>query len=138
MKWTLFDWTSRFNKVKAASFQTKQVEEVQEKAKADVGTLVDKLYHELNMYHEQLAELESAQKYATEYLSAREKEFHQDMTNSTEVVDARLALAKVRIERLEVLYDYDLTLARMLEIAGIPQNFEAYCKRADAKTESYH
>ncbi len=138
LKWTLFDWTSRFNKVKAASFQTKQVEEVQEKAKADVGTLVDKLYHELNMYHEQLAELESAQKYATEYLSAREKEFHQDMTNSTEVVDARLALAKVRIERLEVLYDYDLTLARMLEIAGIPQNFEAYCKRADAKTESYH
>jgi len=32
-----------------------------EKAKADMGTLIDKLYHELNMYHQQLIELESAQ-----------------------------------------------------------------------------
>jgi outer membrane protein TolC len=138
LKWTLFDWTSRVNKVKAASFQTKQVEEVQEKAKSDVGTLIDKMYHELNMYHEQLVELESAQKYADEYLAAREQEFQQDMTNSTEVVDARLALAKVRIERLEVLYNYDLILARMLEIAGVPQDFSAYFKRPGVKTESYH
>jgi outer membrane protein TolC len=114
------------------------VEEVQEKAKSDVGTLIDKLYHELNMYHEQLIELESAQKYADEYMAAREKEFHQDITNSTEVVDARLALAKVRIERLEVLYNYDLTLARMLEIAGVPQDFNTYFKKPGAKTESYH
>ncbi len=138
LKWTLFDWTSRFNKVKAASLQTKQVEEIQKKAKSDVGTLIDKLYHELNMYHEQLIELESAQKYADEYLTSREQEFHQDMTNSTEVVDARLALAKVKIERLEVLYNYDLTLAKMLEIAGIPQDFSAYNKRPGVKTESYH
>jgi outer membrane protein TolC len=138
LKWTLFDWTSRFNKVKAASFQTKQVEEVQEKAKSDVGTLIDKLYHELTMYHEQLTELESEQKYADEYLAARDQEFHQDMTNSTEVVDARLALAKVRIERLEVLYNYDMTLARMLEIAGISQDFNAYLKKPGVKTESYH
>jgi len=138
LKWTLFDWTSRVNKVKAASFQTKQVEEVQEKAKSDVGTLIDKLYHELNMYHEQLIELESAQKYADEYLVAREKEFHQDITNSTEVVDANLALAKVKTERLEVIYNYDLTLAKMLEFAGVPQNFNAYFKRPGTKTESYH
>ena len=138
LKWTLFDWTARFNKVKAASFQTKEVEEVQEKAKSDVGTLIDKLYHELNMYHEQLIELESAQKYADEYLTAREQEFHQDITNSTEVVDARLALAKVRIERLEALYNFDLTLARMLEIAGVPQDFTQYSKRPGVKTENYH
>jgi outer membrane protein TolC len=138
LKWTLFDWTSRFNKVKAASLQTKQVEEVQEKAKADVGTLIDKLYHELNMYHQQLIELESAQKYSEEYVTALDKEFHQDITNSVDVVDARLALAKVRVERLEVLYNYDLTLAKMLEMAGIPQNFSTYYKRPDVKTESYH
>ena len=137
LKWTLFDWTERVNNVKAASFQTKQVEEAQEKAKADVSTLVDKLYHELNMYHEQLVELESSQEYAEEYLVARDKEFHQDITNSTDVVDARLALAKVKIERLEVLYNYDLTLAKILEIAGVPQNFNAYFKRPGVKMECY-
>jgi hypothetical protein len=67
-----------------------------------------------------------------------DKEFHQDITNSIDVVDARLALAKVRVERLEVLYNYDLTLAKMLEMAGIPQNFSTYYKRPDVKTESYH
>ena len=138
LRWTLFDWTSRFNKIKAASFQTKQVEEIQCKARSDVGTLVDKLYHELNMDREQLVELESARKYAEEYLAAREKEFHQDITNSTEVVDARLALAKVRIGRLEVLYNYDVTLARLLEISGIPGEFRAYLKKPGIKTESYH
>jgi outer membrane protein TolC len=138
LNWTLFDWTSRVNKVKAISYQTKQVEEVQSKAKLDIGTLIDKLFHELKMYHEQIIELGSEQKYADEYLVARDKEFHQDLTNSTEVVDARLALAKVRIERLEVLYNYDLTLARLLEISGIPNDFSAYSKRSDAKMESYH
>jgi outer membrane protein TolC len=137
LQWTLFDWTERVNKVKSASFQTKQVEEVQEKAKSDVITLIDKLYHELNMYHEQLIELESSQKYADDYLLARDNEFHQDITNSTEVVDARLALAKVKIERLEVLYDYDLTLAKILEVAGVPQTFNAYYKKPGVKMESY-
>ena len=89
------------------------------------------------MYHEQLIELESSQKYSDEYLVAREKEFHQDITNSTEVVDARLALAKVKIERLEVLYDYDLTLAKILEVAGVPQNFSTYYKKSGVKMESY-
>jgi outer membrane protein TolC len=138
LKWTLFDWTSRYNKVKAASMQTKQAEEVKIKATADIGTLVNKLYHELQMDREQLTELEAALQYATEYLNAREKEFHADMTNSTEVVDARLALAKVRIERLEVLYHYDLTLAQLLEVSGAPQDFAAYSKRGTAKTERYH
>jgi len=138
LKWTLFDWTSRVNKVKSASFQTKQVEEIQIKAKSDVSTLIDKLYHELKMYSEQIVELSSAETYADEYLSARDKEFHQDITSSTDVVDARLALAKIKIERLEVLYNYDLTLARLLEIAGVPNEFSAYYKKPGVKTESYH
>jgi len=138
LKWTLFDWTTRFNKAKAASLRTKQVEEVREKASSDVSTLVDKLYHELKMYHEQLTELEAALSYAEEYLDVREKEFHQEMSNSTEVVDARLALANVRIERLQVLYSYDLTLAKLLETTGTPREFTVYAHQPSVHTEHFH
>jgi len=137
LKWTIFDGVARLGKVKAASMQTKQVEEYGVKAQSDIATMINKLYHELDMYREQLAELETARQYAEEYLRARDKEFHEDMTNSTQVIDARLALAQVRTERLQAMYNYDLTLARLLEYSGIPGDFPAYSKRNGVKSETY-
>jgi outer membrane protein TolC len=137
MKWTLFDGSSRSQKVKAAYFKTDQVEEVKLKAESDISTMVEKLYNELNMYREQLKELESAKLFAEEYVRVREKAFHEEMSNATEVVDANLGLAQVRIERLQAMYGYDLTLARLLQYSGVPEEFNNYRQRGDAKTESY-
>jgi len=137
LKWTIFDGVSRFGKVKAASMQTKQVEEYGIKAQDDVAMMVDKLYHDLNMYREQLTELETARQFSEELLRARDKEFHEEMTNSTQVIDARLALAQVKIERLQAMYNYDLTLARLLEYSGIPEDFLSYSKRNGVKSENY-
>ena len=64
-------------------------------------------------------------------------EFHQEMTNSTQVIDARLALAKIKTERLQAMYSYDVTLAKLLEFSGISADFSAYSKREETKTESY-
>ena len=75
--------------------------------------------------------------FAEEYLRVREKAFHEEMSNSTEVVDARLALTQVRIERLQAMYGYDLTLAKLLQFSGIPGEFSAYRQKQEAKTESY-
>lgn len=137
MKWTLFDGTARYRKIKAAHFKSEQVEEIHAKAQSDVSTMVDKLYNELNMYHEQLKELETAQTFVEEYLRIREKAFHEEMSNATEVVDANLALASVRIERLQAMYGYDLTLAKLLQYSGISEEFNTYRQRKDVKTESY-
>ena len=137
MKWTLFDGYSRSSKIKAASFKTDQVKEAEQKATADISTIIEKLYKELDMYHEQLAELTTAKKFAEEYLRVREKSFHEDMANATEVVDARLALSKVRIERLEAMYGYDRTLAVILQYAGHPAEYSSYQKRIGVITESY-
>ncbi|MDP4267733.1 MAG: TolC family protein [Bacteroidota bacterium] len=137
LKWTVFDGISRTRKVKSASLKTEQVKEYQEKAKSDIETMIDKLYHELNMYKEQLSELDTARSYSQEYLRVREKSFHEEMTNSTDVVDARLALSKILIERLNVIYNYDLTLAHLLEYAGVPEKFTEYQKRKGVKTENY-
>lgn len=136
MKWTLFDGAARHRKVKAARYKADQVDEIKVKANADINTMIDKLYNELNMYREQLTELETAQKFAEEYLRVREKAFHEEMSNATEVVDANLALASVRIERLQAMYNYDLTLAKLLQYSGIPGEFNAYRQRPGVKTEN--
>jgi outer membrane protein TolC len=136
LKWTLFDGASRYHKVKAASFKVDQVDEIKKKANADVTTMIEKLYQELNMYQEQLAQLETAKSFAEEYLRMREKSFHEDMSNATEVVDAYLALSQVSIERLQAMYNYDLTLARLLQYSGLPDQFTAYRQRPNAITES--
>ena len=137
LKWTIFDGVSRFAKVKAASLKTREAEEYGLKAQTDVATMINKLYHELTMYHDQLVELSTARQYAEEYLRASEVGFHQEMTNSTQVIDASLALAQIKTERLQAMYNYDVTLARLLEFAGVPADFTAYSTRTGAKTESY-
>jgi len=136
LKWSIFDGT-HYSKAKAAMLKTKQVEEIQQKAGSDVETMIDKLYNELNMYHEQLVELESAKSFAEELLRTRQKAFVEEMTNATEVVDASLALAQVRIERLQAMYGYDLTLARLLQYSGIPEEYNNYRQKLGVKTESY-
>jgi len=136
LKWSIFDGT-HYNKARAALLKTKQVEEFQQKAGSDVETMIDKLYNELNMYHEQLVELESAKSFAEELLRTRQKAFVEEMSNATEVVDASLALAQVRIERLQAMYGYDLTLARLLQYSGIPEEYNNYRQKFGVKTESY-
>jgi outer membrane protein TolC len=137
VKWTLFDGAARYRKVKSASFKSKQVEEFQEKAESDISTMITKLYNELNMYREQLSELDAATEFAEEYQRNREKAFKEEMTNATEVVDANLAVAQVRIERLQAMYNYDLALAHLLQYAGTPETFSSYMQRADAHRASY-
>ncbi|HNX87083.1 MAG TPA: TolC family protein [Bacteroidales bacterium] len=137
LKWTIFDGVSRFAKVKAATLRTREVEEAGLKASSDIATMINKLYNELLMYRDQLQELTTARQFAEEYLRAREMEFHQEMTNSTQVIDARLALAKIKTERLQAMYSYDVTLAKLLEFSGISADFSAYSKREETKTESY-
>ena len=136
-KWTLFSGSSINKKIKVAEYKTDQVKEAEQKAQSDVATVIDKLYRELQMYHEQLTQLTTTKKFAEEYVRVREKAFHEDMSNATEVVDARLALSKVRIERLEAMYGYDKTLAQLLQYAGIPEQYSEYQKKANVVTESY-
>lgn len=137
LRWTLFDGATRYRNVKAASAKTNQVKEIREKAGNDISTMIYKLYNELNSYREQLTALDTAQVFAREYLRVRETAFREELSNATEVLDARMALAQVRIERLQAMYGYDLTLARLLQYAGIPEDFASYRTREDVLTEVY-
>jgi hypothetical protein len=59
------------------------------------------------------------------------------MATSTQVADASLLLAKARIDRLQAMYGYDVSLSKLLYYAGITDQFTEYMRRVDAKTEKF-
>lgn len=120
LKWSLFDGGSNYRKVKAARLQESQVDFMIDKAGADISLGISHYYTLLGQYREQLNELDKAALFADEYLRVRQKAFAEGMATSTEVSEAGLAVEKVQIERLQVLYNFDVALANLLYLAGEP------------------
>ncbi|SMO69909.1 Outer membrane protein TolC [Saccharicrinis carchari] len=126
LSWKIFGGTSARHKYQSARFVEEQVGQVRSKAVRDLGMGIEKYHQEIQMILEQLHELVTAEAFADEYYRVRKKAFNEGMATSTEVTDASLAAAKVRIEKLEAMYQYDVALARLLELAGIPEYFPNY------------
>jgi outer membrane protein TolC len=130
MKWNLFEGFSQRKKIEAMDFQKMQAEDYYQKSSADIHSAINKHYQELNMYREQLRMLDAAMDLANEYFRVRSKAFTEGMATSTQVADASLLLAKARIDRLQSMYGYDVSLSRLLYYAGITDQYISYMRRA--------
>ena len=122
----IFDGLNREYKYSAAKNQVRQVQALSAKAGSDISTLVEKIYNEMLAAGEQIESLDVALEFAGEYLDAKEKAFHEGMAPSSDVVDAQLNQAKIRTERLQAAYTYDLLLARLLEASGDSGAYSSY------------
>lgn len=136
LQWTIFDGLAREKHIKSSQLQLLQVEEFEQKVSKDIQTGVEKYYQELQMSLEQIHELETALEFSNEYIRVKEEAFHEGMANSTEVVDARLVLAKAKIERLQAMYNFDVSLAKLLELCGLSDKFIEYQTNTKAKVET--
>lgn len=126
LKWTVFDGLDRQNKIKADEALKLQATFAGEKARADIKAYIVKLTEELEGQKEQKTELDSTLELANEYASSIEQAFNEGLATSTSVVEAHSKVAQVKALRLKVLYDYDVTLARLFQIAGIPEEYFSY------------
>ncbi len=122
----IFDGLSKERKFNAAKNTVRQVEALQTKAGSDISVLIEKLYNQLQDYRDQIPSIETSLAFAEEYLRIKEAAFREGMASSADVVDARLNLAKIKTERLQAAYNYDLMLAQLLEAAGISNKFLSY------------
>ena len=95
-----------------------------QKLRRDLGTLVEKQYREAEKAREQYEALEATRALADENLRARTRAFEEGVGTSLEVVDARLAQEKVRLERLAAAYGFVNALAELLEASGQGDRFE--------------
>jgi outer membrane protein TolC len=132
---TLFEGFTGYNTVRAAAAQEEKVAALESKARKDILTLVEKNYQELMKSLEQFHSIEASSRFAEEYLRVREKAYTEGVGTSSEVVDARLALAKVKIDRLKSVYDFDTALASLLETGGISSQYTGFLHRKDVEVE---
>ena len=133
VNFTLFDGLNREYKYSAAKQTVRRVEALQDKAGNDISVLVEKLYNQMENYRTQMASIEASLAFAEEYLKTKNAAFLEGMSSSTDLIDAELNLAKVKTERIEAAYRYDVSLAQLLEAAGISDEFTAYMRRQDAR-----
>jgi outer membrane protein TolC len=128
---TLFEGHGRHHRVQAARYLERRLEAAEQKARQELATLVERRYAEVLDAREQSASASASLAAAGEYLRARTRAFEEGMAASTEVVDARLMLARARIARLAAAYAFDVALAQLLEASGQSDSFAAYLERGD-------
>lgn len=121
---TLFDGFDRSHRVAAARIQEQRVGDLEDRARRDVSTLVEKRYRELDKAREQFDALVPALELGRENLRVRTRAFEEGLATSLDVVDARLSLSRVELERLAAAYDFDVALADLLEASGQSERFE--------------
>lgn len=133
----IFDGLSREYKYSAARHTARRVEILKTKAENDISVLVEKLYNQMRNYGNQIASIEASIRFAEAYLESKNAAFLEGMSSSSDLVDAELNLAKVRAERMQAAYQYDLLLARLLEAAGMSDDFPLYLRRSDARPVTF-
>lgn len=135
VNFSLFEGFSRHNRIKAALAGERRVADLEIKAEQDITTLVEERYHELINALEQYESTVASYQFAEEYLRVRLRAFEEGMGVSLNVVDAQLAFSRVQIDRLTAMYDFDVSLARLLETSGRSAFFETYRNRNDVEIE---
>lgn len=121
--WNLFDGWNREADVRIARLTQQSLALGKEKAKNDLEVMVQQLYGELQKAQADVTTLQTTIAMSEELLRIRRKSFEEGMGTSTEVVDAEVLLAKVRIAKLMAYYQFDVSLASLCSVCGVPELF---------------
>lgn len=121
--WNLFDGLNREADVRIARLMKESVALDKERAENTLNVLVRKLYTELQEAQDEVSTLRTTITMSEELLRIRRKSFDEGMATSTEVVDAEVMLSKVRIAMLLAYYQFDVSLASLCSVCGVPEMF---------------
>lgn len=129
----LFDGLRREHDYAAARQTVRQVEAIEQQAVTGISVLVEQRYNTLQSYRARMTSIERSLDFAAEVLRMKTIAFREGIASSSELIDAELNLAAIRIERLEAAYRFDLALALLLEAAGCSEGYTAYLQRSDTR-----
>jgi outer membrane protein TolC len=126
LSFPLFDGFKRKNELRQYQATRESVELMKDQALQDIRILVRKQYQELEKQSELANSLKKDLAFAEELRRVREKAFVEGLGTSVDVVDATLYLSSIKLKRLKALYNYDITLAALLETCGESLQFDNY------------
>lgn len=126
MKIPLLERSGRSGKLDSARSAIKRIEFLQNQAKSDLSVLVEKSYRHAKQALEEYEGLRSSQELAEATVSLRGKAFSQGLSTSLDVVDAELFLAQVKTQRAVAVYNYVLSLGKLVAISSNLELFFTY------------
>lgn len=133
----IFDGLSREYKHSTAVNRYKSVEEIVAAAEQDISLLVTSLYNTTIAHLNRAISLNNSVVFSAELLRSKKVAFSEGMATSTEIIDAVIEMSKSQIERLEAAYNFDISLAKLLEVSGASSSFTDYCESANKITIEY-
>ena len=121
--WNLFDGLNREADVRVSRLAQETIALEKEKVKNTLDVMVQKLYSQMKEAEEEVSTLQTTIAMSEELLRIRRKSFEEGMATSTEVVDAEVMLSNVRIAMLLAHYQFDVSLASLCSVCGVPELF---------------
>lgn len=136
VKYQLISSANRKRQLNAAKYQDLQVDYTREDAlmRLDIG--VADAFYALENARDQFGRLSSSIQQGEENLRLQRLSFREGQATSLDVIDARLSLGAIGVERALAAYQYDMALAQLLLLTGDLDDYLAYVNRADVRLTS--
>ncbi len=117
-KMNIFNGGSDYNEYKAYKAKNEIIDLYIENINKTIDTAVKKYHHDAETALEQYESLKSSQALTEENLKLYRQSFKEGLATSIEVIDAELALEKVKLEQSQALFDYNSAYAKLVDICG--------------------
>ena len=121
--WNLFDGLNREANVRVSRLSRETIALEKEKVQSSLDVMVQELYSKLQEAKDEVGTLRTTIALSEELVRIRRKSFEEGMGTSTEVVDAEVMRSKVRIALLLATYQFDVSLASLCSVCGVPELF---------------
>ena len=131
LSYKLLSNKNRSRQVRAAHSQINQASYSLQDSQVKLTIAVKRSWLAADSARQQFTLLESALESAKENLRLQELSFQAGQATSLDVIDASLKVGKVRIERAQAAWQFDLALMQLLDVSGQSGQFNHYLKLAD-------
>ena len=131
--WDIFDGLARERNIQLTKIESEIVAETQLSLKNDLEVAVDEWHANLKQACINAEELQSSLELAQEVYRIRKKSFSEGLCTSQQVLDALNLVNKTNLLLLTTYFEYDIALANLCCLCGIPEYFESFLGTEDLR-----
>ena len=124
--WDIFDGLARERNIQLTKLESEIMAETQSSLKNDLEVSVNEWHANLKQACINADELQSSLELAQEVYRIRKKSFTEGLATSQQVIDALNLINKTNLLLLTTYFEYDIALANLCCLCGIPEYFESF------------
>lgn len=126
MTWDIFDGLARERNIQQTKIESEIITETQTNIKNELEIAVDEWHAKLVQSTINAKDLQSSLELSEEVYKIRKKAFTEGLATSQQVLDALNLLNKTKLLLLTTYYEYDIALAHLCCLCGIPEYFGSF------------